>query len=164
MYLQSTLCVKVNDKITNTFKSLVGVRQGDVLSPNLFKIFMNDLPSYLSSSPDPIYLNDKRLDCLIYADGVILLSSSATGLQAKLDLLQAFCEDLCLSINIDKTKVVIFNKAGRLINSKSYSIFDKTISCTTTYKYLGILFSASDTFTPAKKNNFMINLLKLCTH
>ena len=34
MYLQSTLCVKVNDKITKTFKSLVGVRQGDVLSPN----------------------------------------------------------------------------------------------------------------------------------
>ena len=150
MYLQSTLCVKVNDKI-NTFKSLVGVRQGDVLNPNLFNIFMNDLPSYLSSSPDPIYLNDKRLDCLMYADDVILLSSSATGLQAKLDLLQAFCEDLCLSINIDKTKVVIFNKAGRLINSKSYSIFDKTISCTTTHKHLGILFSASDTFTPAKK-------------
>ena len=151
MYLQSTLCVKVNDNITNTFKSLVGVRQGDVLSPNLFKIFINDLPSYLSSSPDPIYLNDKRLDCLMYADDVILLSSSATGLQAKLDLLQAFCEDWCLSINIDKTKVVIFNKAGRLINSESYSIFNKTISCTTTYKYLGILFSASGTFTPAKK-------------
>ena len=82
MYLQSSLCVKVNDKLTNTFKSLVGVRQGDVLSPNLFKIFINDLPSYLSSSPDPIYLNNKRLDCLMYADDVILLSSSATGLQA----------------------------------------------------------------------------------
>ena len=151
MYLQSTLCVNVNDKITNTFKSLVGVRQGDVLSPNLFKIFINDLTTYLSSSLDPVYLNDKRLDCLMYADDVILLSSSSAGLQSKLDLLQAFCEDWCLSINIDKTKVVIFNKAGRLINSQSYSIFNKTISCTTTYKYLGILFSASGTFTPAKK-------------
>ena len=57
IYLQSTLCVKVNDKNTNTFKSLVGVRQGDVLSPNLFKIFINDLPSYLSSSPDPYLFN-----------------------------------------------------------------------------------------------------------
>ena len=54
---------KVNDKITNTFKSLVGVRQGDVLSPNLIKIFINDLTAYLSSSLDPVYLNDKRLDC-----------------------------------------------------------------------------------------------------
>ena len=49
--------------------------------------------------------------------------------------------------------MVNFNKAGRLINSKSYSIFHKTISCTSTYKYLGILFSASGTFTPAKKNS-----------
>ena len=151
MYLQSSLCVKVNDKLTNTFKSLVGVRQGDVLSPNLFKIFINDLPSYLSSSPDPIYLNNKRLDCLIYADDVILLSSSATGLQAKLDVLQVFCEEWCLSLNIDKTKVVIFNKAGRLINSQSYNIFNKTISCTSSYKYLGLIFSASGTFSPAKK-------------
>ena len=44
------------------FKSLVGVRQGDVLSPNLFQIFINDLTTYLSSSLDPVYLNDKRLD------------------------------------------------------------------------------------------------------
>ena len=45
MYLKSTLYVKVNDKITNTntLKPLVGVRQCDVLSPNLFKIFISDL-------------------------------------------------------------------------------------------------------------------------
>ena len=142
MYLQSTLCVKVNDNIFNMFNSLVWVRQGDVLSPNLFKIFSNDLTAYLSSSLDPVYLNDQRLDCLMYADDVILLSSSSAGLQSKLGLLQAFCEDWCLSININKTKLVILNKAGRLINSQSYSNFNETISCTTTYKYLGISFSA----------------------
>ena len=93
MYLQFTPCGKVNDKITNAFKSLVGVRPCDVLSPNLFRLFINDLPTYLSSSLDPIYLKTKRLDCLLQPDGVISLSSSAAGLQAKIDLLQAFCED-----------------------------------------------------------------------
>ena len=151
MYSQSLLCVKVNSKITNTFQSLVGVRQGDVLSPNLFKIFINDLPKYLLSSQDPVYLNNKRIDCLMYADDVILLSSSAIGLQQKLNLLQAFCEDWCLSINIEKTKVLIFNKAGRLVNNHSFVIFGNEVSCTTSYKYLGVLFSASGTFTPAKK-------------
>ena len=56
MYVQSIFCVKVNDKITNTFKSVVRVRQGEVLSPNLFKIFINDLTAYLSSSLDPACL------------------------------------------------------------------------------------------------------------
>ena len=151
MYSQSLLCVKVNNKVTNTFQSMVGVRQGDVLSPNLFKIFINDLPTYLSSSQDPVYLNEKRLDCLMYADDVILVSSSAVGLQQKLNLLQTFCDDWCLSINVDKTKVLIFNKAGRVINNHRFVISGNVISCTNSYKYLGILFSASGTFTPAKK-------------
>ena len=151
MYSQSLLCVKVNNKVTNTFQSMVGVRQGDVLSPNLFKIFINDLPTYLSSSQDPVYLNEKRLDCLMFADDVILVSSSAVGLQQKLNLLQTFCDDWCLSINVDKTKVLIFNKAGRVINNHRFVISGNVISCTNSYKYLGILFSASGTFTPAKK-------------
>ena len=37
MYSQSLLCVKVNSKITNTFQSLVGVRQGDVYSKFFYK-------------------------------------------------------------------------------------------------------------------------------
>ena len=40
MYKKSELCVKINDKnMTPVFRSFVGVRQGDVLSPNLFKLF-----------------------------------------------------------------------------------------------------------------------------
>ena len=38
----------------------------------------------------------------MFADDVILFSSAA-GLQQELNSLQAFCEDWCLSINIEKT-------------------------------------------------------------
>ena len=57
----------------------------------------------------------------------------------------------CLSINIEKTKVLIFNKAGRLVNTHRFVIFGNVVFCTNSYKYLGILFSASGTFTLAKK-------------
>ena len=73
MYLQSTLCVKVYDKITNTLKPVAVVRKGDVLSPNVFEHSINDLTAYIYSSLDPVYLIDKRLNCLMYADDVILL-------------------------------------------------------------------------------------------
>ena len=121
MYLQSTLCVKVKAKVTYTFRPVAWVRKGDVLSPNVFNHSINDLTTYIYSSLDPVYLNHKRLDCLMYADEVILFSCSSAGLQLKLDLLQALCEDWRFFINIDKTKAVIFDKAGRLINSQSYS-------------------------------------------
>ena len=58
----------------------------------------------------------------MYADDVILMSSNSAGFKLKLDILQTFCEDWCLSISIVKTKVVILNKAGKLINSQSCSI------------------------------------------
>ena len=45
-----------------------------VLSPNLFKIFINDLPDYLQSSHDPVQLHNLNLHCLMYADDVIILS------------------------------------------------------------------------------------------
>ena len=43
MYSYSTSCVKINDKLTELFATKLGVKQRDNLSPNLFKIFINDL-------------------------------------------------------------------------------------------------------------------------
>ena len=83
LYEKGNICVRLGEDRTDFFESKVGVRQGDVLSPNLFKIFNNDLPEYLTDSPDPAYINDKPLNCLMYADDIVLLSTSATGLQDK---------------------------------------------------------------------------------
>ena len=58
MYSYSTSCVKINDKLTEFFATKLGVKQGDNLSPNLFKIFINDLPSYLSNTKDPVILDN----------------------------------------------------------------------------------------------------------
>jgi hypothetical protein len=45
MYSKSQLCVKRGNYLTPNFNSSVGVGQGDALNPNLFKIFINDLPN-----------------------------------------------------------------------------------------------------------------------
>jgi hypothetical protein len=58
MYSYSTSCVKINDKLTEFFATKLGVKQGDNLNPNLFKIFINDLPSYLSNTKDPVILDN----------------------------------------------------------------------------------------------------------
>ena len=82
MYSKTNPCVKVNnDGITNFFSSNIGVRQGDNLSPNLFKIFINDLPRSFDEHCKPVSLNSYKLNSLLYADDVVLLSESAEGLQ-----------------------------------------------------------------------------------
>ena len=85
----------------------------------------------------------------MYAYDVVLLSTSAIGLQQKLDQLQKFYHDWCLYININKTKIIVFNKAGRLI--KQSFLFEKqNIECVKSYRYLGINFTLSGSFTLAQ--------------
>ena len=120
---------------TDLFECKVGVCQGDVLSPNLFKIFINDLPVYLKDTPDPVLVNNLPLNCLMYADDIVLLSTSSSELQDKLNKSYNFCQDWCLEVNVIKTKVLIFNKLGRLLGNKLYStknalkMLDNTVIC-----------------------------------
>ena len=51
----------------------------------------------------------------MYADDVILISKSERGLQKCLTKLENYCDLWCLEINIDKTKTIVFNKSGRIL-------------------------------------------------
>lgn len=150
MYTSSKSCVRVNSKITNFFPITLGVKQGDNLSPSLFKIFINDLPDYLNSATDSVYINSNPVKCLMYADDIILLSSTAEGLQQELDILQQYCNDWCLCVNTSKTKIIVFNKAGRLSKAKFY-LDDVELECVSEYKYLGVTFCSSGSFSLAQK-------------
>ena len=66
MYEVSKSCVKLQNHITDYFPINLGVKQGDNLSPNLFKIFINDLPDYIEDSIDPILFNDKPLKIVFF--------------------------------------------------------------------------------------------------
>ena len=129
----------------------VWVKQGDNLSPSLFKIFVNDLPSYLSNTSDPVNVNGKDIYCLMYADDIILLSKSAKGLQEKLDIhvLNTYCKDWCLTVNTSKTKILIFNNVGRLIKH-SFRYGNENIECVSNCKYLGSWFSSSGSYSYAQ--------------
>ena len=125
------------------------MRQGDTLSPNLFKIFINDLVDIFEDDCDAVSMGNLNMICLMYADNLILLSQSETGLQKCLDKLENYCELWCLDIYIDKTKSIVFNKSGRVL-PYSFHINGNCIENVKTYKCLGIIFSASGTFTHAK--------------
>jgi hypothetical protein len=74
MYKTSRSCVRLQSGITDFFSVHLGVEQADNLKPNLFKIFINDLLSYLDKSLDPVYLDEKPIRYLMYADDIVLLS------------------------------------------------------------------------------------------
>ena len=83
MYSSIKSCIKINEsEITEMFSCNKGIRQGDGLSPVLFSLFMNDLPQYLRDNNCPsVTLGNHPLNCLMYADDLLLISPSPEGLQ-----------------------------------------------------------------------------------
>ena len=158
MYQNIDLCVKVESQdVSESFSSHIGVRQGDNLSTNLFKLFINDLPDVFDNSCQLVTLDVSKLSCLMYADDVILLYETSEGLQNCLDKLHKYCEVWGLQVNIKKTKSMIFNNTGRLdlirfTNNKN--IVDNVRK----YSYLGVVFSNSGSFTEAKKELYQKGL------
>ena len=120
MYENTRLAVKVgSDCRTEFFPSHIGIRQGDNLSPNLFKILLDDLPDNLNQTEcNPIEINNRKLNCLLYADDIVLLSESPNGLQKAIDLTELYGSELGLEINIKKTKSMVFSKKGNISKHK----------------------------------------------
>ena len=114
IYTNHRACVKIDNKITDIFYINLGVRQGCILSPLLFNIFMSDLPRLLDSASQKVNPESNHPSCFIWADD-ILLSESDKGLEYMLKQMEGDCKGNELLLNTDKTKVMIFNKTGRLI-------------------------------------------------
>jgi hypothetical protein len=85
-------CVKWFDAFSDFFKINLGVRQGSVLSPFLFAIYLDDITNLRS--------NGVYSFIILYADDILLLSSSLTELQRLFSMCERELELLGMSINI----------------------------------------------------------------
>lgn len=152
MYENSRCADKLGDFRTILFQQGRGVRQGCALSPTLFNIYINDLAETLERSSVPgLALHDSEVKCLLYADDLVLLSPTA-GLQKSLSLQEQYCEQWALTVNLDKTRVMVFQKKDRSQGNKHQFIYrGEVLQHTASYTYLGIDLSASGSFSLAVK-------------
>jgi hypothetical protein len=66
---------KMEEDLSNFVNIERGIfKQWDSLSPNLFKIYINDLPDIFDDSCHPVTLETLSLNCLMFADDILLLS------------------------------------------------------------------------------------------
>ena len=68
--------------------------QGGVISPGLFNVLINVFINHLRSLQVGCHINGLFLGCLFYADDIVLLCQSVSGLQSMLNSCVAIA-DIC---------------------------------------------------------------------
>ena len=145
MYSKTKQTLNINNKITREFTAYRGVRQGCILSSIIFNIFINDIPTIFDSISSPVWLDNLNINCLMYADDLVLLSETKAGLQNSLNKLNIYTQQWNLEINLSKTKVIIFQNSGKQ-KMPSFKINNIKLEVTKRYKYLGTLITNTGNF------------------
>ena len=98
LYSSIKYCVKIGNEYIDPIENVLGLKQGCVLSPILFSLFIDDIKEVFNSQCDPVLLFDTFINHLPYADDLIMIPNSAEGLQTFTDSLVEYCKNWHLSI------------------------------------------------------------------
>ena len=81
-----------------------------------------------------------------YTKNLVLFSDSRPGLQKGLDKLHKYCVDWGLTVKVEKTKCLVFNKGGKANSLDKWYYNGEALETVTSFKYLGVVFSSSGKF------------------
>ena len=102
-YTTQKACVRWGSALSDSFFITNGVRQGGILSPLLFNVYMDDLSSSLSNTPIGCSIGVVIVNHITYADDLVIISPSAKGLQRLLDTCAGYGQTHGIIFNDDKT-------------------------------------------------------------
>ena len=142
--------VRNNGEISEYFNCPIGLRQGCLCSTTLFCIFITEISRHLNSQgKHGIQLISclAEIHHLLFADDTALVADTVQGLQSKLNVLYDQCLRLGLSVNMEKTKIIVFRKGGFLGRHESWHYGENPIEVVNSYRYLGVEFTTRMSFT-----------------
>ena len=103
-YCRPEVCVRVNGKQSKPFHVGIGLRQGCVLSPLLFIVYMNWIDK-CSQADERATIGNCKISRLLFADDLVLLFSTESGLQRALNSFADACNTARMKISTAKTEV-----------------------------------------------------------
>ena len=124
---------------TSSFHLLSGVKQGGILSPTLFNVYMDQLSIRLNRSGIGGDIGGHLINHLCYADDLCLISLSSAGVQSLLDICNSYAIEHVLTYNSNKSYSLCFKpkhiKFARPCFYLNWLEIPRVDQC----KYLGIM-------------------------
>ena len=105
-----------------------------------------DEEHFIQAGMEGIEIEMVKMFMLLYVDDIVLFENSAEQLQDSLNLLSTYCQRWKLTVNINKTKVMVFRKGGTLPRNLTFLYNGNQLEIVRNFKYLGIIFMAGGSF------------------
>ena len=121
------------------------VRQGGILSPFLFAIYIEDILTELKAQGKGCKVGDTYLGCILYADDILLLSQSVSCMQNMLCICDVVAKRLDLKFNANKSSVMRIGKRC-MIKCSDLLVNGVVVPFVEEIKYLGVYIRKSLTF------------------
>ncbi|MCP5003018.1 MAG: hypothetical protein GY941_03575 [Planctomycetes bacterium] len=122
-YKGASACVRVDGRLSETFDISVGVRQGCVMSPWLFNVYMDGCIREMKARVGDIGVGLQldgvgwSLVASLFADDTVLMAESERELQRVVKEFDTVCKRRKLRVNVGKSKVMVFERAeGEVID------------------------------------------------
>ena len=141
MFAQASSCIKVGNRLGQSFTTNVGLRQGDPLSPLLFNLFIADLIFAFKTDCDPPSLVDIPIPSIPFADDICNFSTSLQGIRNSINTTLQYCQANKLTVNISKSCYTAYNTS--IANHQPIIIDGKALPYEAKSCYLGLCLSGS---------------------
>ena len=147
---------------SNYFIMETGVRQGGILSPFLFKFYIDSIIEDISVMREGCNLGITKVNILAYADDIVLIAGSERDMELLYSKLCQLFSSNKLNINKNKTKCLIFNTSTTKVHPTIMKLGENELEDVNCYKYLGHLIEG--TLQDTKDIEFRLNKFYSCTN
>ena len=139
MYSVVKSYIKYNQLKSEFIESNIGVKQGDPASSILCLFFLNDILNSINTNLNGIInIDTLQLFLLCFADDAVIFSENPQSLQIILNDVEQYCNVWNLKINVNKTKIMIFENGRH--TKHDFFIYNSKIEIVHCFKYLGVYF------------------------
>ena len=108
-------------------------------------MYINELVSEIElSGGNGIFIhgNFHNVMLLLFADDLAPIADTPVDLQRRLNCLENYCEKWNMTVNMDKSKIIVLKNGGNLSKNEKGYFKDELIKVVSYYKYLGVFFSS----------------------
>ena len=139
-YVTQEIVIRWGSILTSPFKISNSIRQGGLLSPFLFNLYLDSLSSNLNKSKVGCVVGSVLVNHIAYADDMVLLAPSVRALQMLLQVCDQYAVPHDIIYNTDKTFCMVFwpKKYGYKC-IPSFKLQNAVLSIVTDFKYLGVV-------------------------